>query len=223
MSNGKTNNDELLFQLPDYVTGKITDENLLLRIQSAINSDPEFKKEYESLADTFSTIKDLKFSHPPVHYFNNLVPQINEKITNQNVSKGISGFFKLSNLYKYALPAVSVIFLIVIITFSNKNDKDESMFSRYGDTISDIMKLDPESSYESIDDENEITLESAEDEEFAESGDASELIAIENSNILELYDENGDSDEDFFYYSDFETLSHTEQIELINTLSETKF
>ncbi|MFA5011009.1 MAG: hypothetical protein WC644_03550 [Ignavibacteria bacterium] len=223
MSNGISNNEELLFHLPDYVTGKITDDNLLLRIQSEINSNPEFKKEYESFTETYSTIKDLKFSSPPDHYFTNMVPKINEKIANQKESMGISGFFKLSYLYKYALPAVSVILLIVIITFSNKNNKDESMFSRYGDTISDIMKFDSESSYESIDDENDIALESAEDDEFSESGDASELIAIENANILELYDENGDSDEELFYYSDFETLSHIEQIELINTLSETKF
>ncbi len=223
MNNGISNNEELLFHLPDYVTGKITDENLLLRIQSEINSNPEFKKEYESLAETFSTIKDLKFSDPPEHYFTSMVPKINEKIANQKESKSISGFFKLSNLYKYALPAVSVVLLIVIITFSNKNNKDESMFSRYGDTISDIMKLDSESPYESIDDENDIAFDFAEDEEFAESGESSDLIAIDNSNILELYDENGDSDEEFFYYSDFETLSHTEQIELINTLSETKF
>ncbi len=223
MNNSNSNNEELLFNLPDYVAGKITDENLLLRIQSELNSNPEFKAEYDLLSETYSAVKDMKFSEPPVHYFTNLVPKINEKINKQKESKGIAGFFRLSNLVKYALPAVSVVLLIFIITFSNKNDKDESMFTRYSDTISEIMKIDSETSNESIDDETDTSLESTEEEEFTDSEDASELSGIENGNIIEFYDENGDSEDEYFYYSDFETLTQIEQNELINALSETKF
>lgn len=223
MSKFNSKNEELLFHLPDYVTGKITDENLILRIQSEINSNPEFKNEYDSLKDTFSKIKDLKFSDPPEHYFNNLIPEINDKIANQNVSKGISGFFKLSNLIKYAIPAVSVVLLIFIITFSNKNKKDESMFSRYGDTVGEIMKPDSESSGESADEEADTEIESSDEEELADVDAVNESANADNANIIEFFDENGDSDEDFFYYSDFETLTQVEQNELINTLSQTKF
>lgn len=223
MNNSNSNYEELLYNLPDYVAGKITDENLLLRIQSEINSNPEFKAEYDLLSETYSDVKDMKFSEPPVHYFTNLVPKINEKIIKQKESKGIAGFFRLSNLVKYALPAVSVVLLIFIITFSNKNDKDESMFTRYSDTISEIMKLDSETSNEFVDVETDTALESTEEEEFSDSDDASELPGIENENIIEFYDENGESEDEYFYYSDFETLSQIEQNELINTLSETKF
>ncbi|MFA7360640.1 MAG: hypothetical protein WC139_06345 [Candidatus Kapaibacterium sp.] len=223
MNNSNSNYEELLYNLPDYVAGKITDENLLLRIQSELNSNPEFKAEYDLLSETYSAVKDMKFSEPPVHYFTNLVPKINEKINKQKESKGIAGFFRLSNLVKYALPAVSVVLLIFVITFSNKNDKDESMFTRYSDTISEIMKLDSETSNVSVDVETDTALESTEEEGFTDSDDASELSGIENENIIELYDENGDSEDEYFYYSDFETLSQIEQNELINTLSETKF
>ena len=97
------------------------------------------------------------------------------------------------------------------------------MFTRYSDTISEIMKTDSETSNESVDDETDTALESTEEEEFSDSEDASELSGIENGNIIEFYDENGDSEDEYFYYSDFETLTQIEQNELINALSETKF
>lgn len=223
MNNINPNSEELLYNLPDYIAGSITDKELIDKIRNEININPEFKAEYELLSETFAEVNNLKFSEPPEHYFTNLVPNINEKILKQKESKGIARFFKLSNLVKYALPAVSVILLIFIVTYSNKNGKEENLFNQFGDTINEIMKNKSDSSEESFDSDKDAAMEIDAEDELTDSDESSDLQDIENGNIIEIYDENGDTDEDFFYYTDFETLSKIEQNEIINTLSETKF
>ena len=72
--------EELLFDLPDYISGKITDRSRISEIENQINSDSEFRSEYENLKLTFNTLENIKIDEPSDAFFNNLLPKIHQKI-----------------------------------------------------------------------------------------------------------------------------------------------
>ncbi len=240
MNNNFTNNENLLYNLPDYIAGKITDKNLIQRIKSEIDSNPDFKSEYELISETFSSVNNLKFSEPPEHYFSNLVPRINARIEKQNNKSPFLHFFRISNLLKYALPAISVVLIIVIINYSNKNKKDENMFIQSDHTINNIMNNKSDTTTDSINNlkkqleeesnketnENNLSTEVKEvnnPEKISTKNKQEKVTEENNSGILELFTESEETEEEYYYESDFSSLSQSEQNELLNKLSNTNF
>jgi hypothetical protein len=233
------NNEDLLYSLPDYITGKLNNEGIKHNIEEEIRINADFREEYELMKETYSSIKNLELSEPPAHYFTNLVPMINQRIESQNRIT-FSHIFKLANLFKYALPAVSVIVIIFIFTFSNKNNVNENMFVQTDNTITEIMKTQNDSTHEkneAVDnnkyeekDITENTLQSDSPQISKEKNKANidnSVIKIGNNsvNIEELFAETEETEiyDDYVYETEFSTLSGNEQTELINKLSKTKF
>jgi hypothetical protein len=233
--NKDNNIENLLYNLPDYVTGKLADEGLRIKITEEINSNTDFKKEYESMKEAYSSFKDLEFSEPPTHYFTNLVPLINQRIESDS-KFSISHIFRITNLLKYALPAVTVVCVIFIITFTNKSNKDENMFKQTDNTITEIMKQSFDSTFSNKEDIKDASPE----EEIAQNNNPVLQTRDNNTkqnnksvvktkqngvNIEELFTESDDAEEDdvFMYESEFSNLSSKEQTDIINKLSNAKF
>lgn len=236
----ETKNEELLYSLPDYISGKLNDKELRVKIEEEIGCNAEFRNEYELMKETYSSIKGLEFFQPPEHYFTNLVPRINKRIEN-GAKPLFSGIFRLANLFKYALPALSVIVLIFIFTFSNKSSKDNNIFVHTDDTINRIMnnKKDTLKSEERKDDavlteEKSYTENTSENTSLkvirekvtrTQNKAESEKTGSNNINIDALLSETEETYQydDYVYETDFNKLSGKEQTELINKLSNTKF
>ncbi|MCE1166369.1 MAG: hypothetical protein LWX07_13305 [Bacteroidetes bacterium] len=85
-------NEEYLYSLPDYVNGKLPDGPLKSGIEEMIKSDAVFRAEYESMLNTMKFVRNGSLVEPPEHYFNSLVPRINERIEagNTRASSSIS-------------------------------------------------------------------------------------------------------------------------------------
>ncbi|MFZ4592481.1 MAG: hypothetical protein ACOYN6_15880 [Ignavibacteria bacterium] len=232
------NNEDLLYSLPDYITGKLNDERIRHNIEEEIRINAGFREEYELMKETYSSIKDLEFSEPPAHYFTNMVPRINQRIES-NSGFSFAHMFRLANLFKYALPAVSVIVLIVIFTFSNKSSKNENMFVHTDDTITEIMRNNKDT-IKTI----EKTMESnaTEEKELTDNTTVNTSHKVNRekntnqtvktvtekpvaNNIESLFadTEQTENFDDYVYETDFSTLSGKEQADLINKLSNTKF
>jgi hypothetical protein len=233
------NNEDLLYSLPDYITGKLNDEGIKHNIEEEIRINADFREEYELMKETYSSIKDLELSEPPAHYFTNLVPMINQRIEKRNRFT-FAHIFRLANLFKYALPAVSVVVLIVIFTFSNKSNVSENMFVQTDNTISGIMQTQNDSTHGKnkvaeniLQEEKEITENIIQTvppqinkEKVRTARNNSETMNGNISiNIEELFTETEETEifDDYVYETEFSTLSGSEQSELINKLSKTKF
>lgn len=240
MNNNISNYEELLYNLPDYIEGKITDTDLIQKIEAEINLNPAFKSEFDLISSAIESVKGLKFSEPPDHYFSNLVPAINSRIENNKSDSTLFHFFRLSYLFKYALPALSVILVIIIINFSNKSNKDENMFVQSEKTINGIMNnnsdiktdstnnLKENNEMESNNENVESNVINKEKEinnsEIIKRKNKQETVSENNNiNLLELFTENEESEDDYYYESDFNTLSQSEQNEILNKLTKTNF
>ncbi|MCX6157847.1 MAG: hypothetical protein NTY74_07700 [Ignavibacteriae bacterium] len=232
------NNEDLLYSLPDYITGKLNDEGIRHNIEEEIRINAGFREEYELMKETFSSIKDLEFSEPPAHYFTNMVPRINQRI-GSNSGFTFAHIFRLANLFKYALPAVSVIVLIFIFTFSNKSSKNENMFVHTEDTITEIMKNNKDT-IKTI--EKTVESNATEEKELTDNTTVNTSHKVNRekntnqtvktvtekpvaNNIESLFadTEQTENFDDYVYETDFSTLSGKEQADLIKKLSNTKF
>ena len=236
--NKNINNEDLIYSLPDYITGKLNDEGIKFRIEEEIRNNNGFRQEYELLKETYSSLKNLEFSEPPSHYFNNLIPRLNQRIENES-KFSFAHLFRLANLFKYALPAVTVVCVIVLITFTNKSNKDENMFIQSDNTISDIMKgsLDTAMAVnteigDSALDENDAVDNTADNTTqvskvtyFKIADNSTFEISPNSANIEDLLTESEDADNDdaFMYENEFTNLSKTEQSDIINKLTKVNF
>lgn len=233
--NKDNNIENLLYNLPDFITGKLADEGIKIKIDEEIRNNDDFRKEYESMKETYSSFKDLEFSEPPALYFTNLVPLINQRIDSDS-KFSLSHIFRITNLLKYALPAVTVVCVIFIITFTNKSNKDENMFVQTDNTITEIMKTSFDSTISNKEDigdlsqEEEVTQNNNQvlqtRDNITKSNNKSVIQTKQNVvNIEELFTESDDAEEDdvFMYESEFGNLTSKEQTEIINKFSNAKF
>jgi len=236
--NKSINNEELIYSLPDYIAGKINDKGIQNKIEEEIRNNDGFRQEYELLKETYSSLKNLEFSEPPAHYFNNLIPRLNQRIENEN-KFSFAHLFRLANLFKYALPAVTVVCVILLITFTNKSNKDENMFIQSDNTITEIMKGSIDSTAavdtgtgDTVIEENDVNNNT--DYNTAQINKVQGIRKTYNNtvetspgsaNIEDLLTESDDNDNDdaFMYENEFTTLSKTEQSDIINKLAKENF
>jgi hypothetical protein len=119
--NKKYKNEELWENLPDYINNGIDDDELKEAIRIEIETNQDFKKEYDIISTTLKTVNNFSFSEPPENYFNSLLPRINEKIHKN--SETFSFLKNLSILWKFAIPVVTILsFFISYKTFFNSNE-----------------------------------------------------------------------------------------------------
>lgn len=116
----KYNKEDLAHSLPDYISNKIDDKDLIKEIESEIINNSEFKNEFDELKTTLSFLSTTTWESPQESYFNNLPVRINERITKES---SLESFWeKLSILWKILIPAIPVIILSIILfnNFTNK-------------------------------------------------------------------------------------------------------
>lgn len=118
----------LLFELPDFIEGKISDDILRSKIISMIDDDRDFRMEYELLKNSLSSIRQTEIESPGNEYFSNLTLKINKKIDESNITVGV--FEKLMALiinWKFAT-VFSVLLITVIFYKSGLINREGSKF-----------------------------------------------------------------------------------------------
>ncbi len=231
MGENKSNTgEELLFSLPDYINGKITDSSLKSEIESLIETDEEFRNEYIAMKNTFQFVAGSSLESPPEHYFTGLVPRINTRLENSASSKlSIHGIL---HLWRYVVPALTVILVIIIVSMPGKKQFEVSLSDSQNVTgttslTNDTLKVPvTESTVENVvsnTENNNTTTGST-------SVRTKKVSENEPDNILEGLSEFIDGeveqpvDADYYFdENEFGNLSPAEQNELIANLSKTKF
>jgi hypothetical protein len=120
----------LVHELPDYITGNIKDEQLNLKIRNEIDSNPDFRAEYESMKGTFSFLGETALSEPSPFYFNNMLPNISNKIDGLESGKEsiFSGWF--ANVLKFAIPALVLVIGYFLYTQFTSSDSTEEQLTK---------------------------------------------------------------------------------------------
>jgi len=242
--NKKFKIEELLENIPDYINGKIKDEELKNAINSEIITNPEFKNEFDSLNSTLKSINNFTFIEPPDYYFNNLLPQINEKI---NAESKLFNFKKnFSAIWKIALPvtAVLLIFIVYKTYFKNneyvKNTNNDSQIVLNNDFQEKIRNKDSISKNE----ENISSIESEETDENnniitnvtksyyskQEYTEKNKIINIEENNNVAIDISENTPDDDVFFSNEeepnieqeFDKLNSEEQNKILSEIKNSK-
>jgi hypothetical protein len=235
--------EELLENLPDFINGKIQDEELIIAINLEISADSDFKKEFDLLSSTLEGINSITFSEPPEFYFNNLLPEINEKIYAE--SKSSKFIKKFSTIWKLALP-VSAVLLIFIgyKTFFNNNEIINGINNDTQVVINNDFQNKIKNDDSALMPDDKIT--STEQENTKEAGDvineftksfysksniseySSKPGKEENNVTIDLSDNT--TDDDVFFSNDdepnieqeFEKLNPDEQNKILNEIKNSK-
>ncbi|KAA0211741.1 MAG: hypothetical protein OZ913_04305 [Ignavibacteriaceae bacterium] len=129
MKNG--NKENLIYDLPDYIEGKIDNPEKVILIESLIKNDSDFRKEYEELKNVLVFAHEVEFEPPGDFYFNNLLTNIRNKIDDQS-STGESTFWYSIKpfILKYALPVI-VIAIFSIFYFSGLFQNNTERFTEH--------------------------------------------------------------------------------------------
>lgn len=158
----------LVHELPDYITGNITDEQLNQRIRNEIDSNPEFRAEYESMKGTFSFLGETALSEPSPFYFNNMLPNISNRIDALESGKEsiFSGWFV--NVLKFAIPALVLVLGYFLYTQFTSSDSTEEQLTNDKNDNNEMIREQPDQSNDNLL-SNKDTLKENEEEIINES------------------------------------------------------
>ena len=124
--NNSDNSDELMYSLPDYITGELKDKSTISQIESRMKSDTSFRNEYDSLTSTLNFMKETELEKPSEIYFANLQANILSAVhkdterDSESFSENILA--KLLGYWKVLVPAVTVCLVIVIYSNMDTNN-----------------------------------------------------------------------------------------------------
>jgi anti-sigma-K factor RskA len=222
MNTNYKKSDKLIFSLPDYVTGNLTETDIREQIEERLKNDKSFYAEYLKIKETFEYIKDAEIDAAPENYFSSLLPRIHERIEVNSTRKSILRY--IIGSWKIAVPALTVILLILIF---NKSDKVENINGVPGiNHQAEIMSADS-----NVKEKTEvITNTGVEKTEINETAripvkqKSVNTVNTENVDILneQIFSET-ESEEEYYYEDEFLNMNESEQNELINNLKNTKF
>src|SRR5690606_41625304 len=104
-----------------------------------INNEPDFMTEYEDMKSSFTFLKDTSFSEPPGFYFNNLLPNINNRIDALEAKP--SGVFSgwLSNALKFVIPALILVLGYLLYTQFTGNVQIQILTEDKQDTKQEVV------------------------------------------------------------------------------------
>ncbi|HRI85747.1 MAG TPA: hypothetical protein PK536_09920, partial [Ignavibacteria bacterium] len=112
----------LMQSIPDFINDKISDSELSNAVGELIETDSQFKNEYEEVSKTLSFFEKSEFPEPPDNYFNNLPVRINERINPaSSVSENSVMFQNFSKAWKYIVPALTVILIALFFILRQEN------------------------------------------------------------------------------------------------------
>lgn len=106
--------DELLYSLPDYITGELDDEKIKEEIEAKLLVDSSFREEYDSLKSTMNFLQEAELEPPSEVYFANLQANILSKVRKENPSEKQSILGRLVGYWKVVVPALTVCVVLVI-------------------------------------------------------------------------------------------------------------
>lgn len=114
----------LIYELPDFIEGKISDEIIRNKIISLIKEDENFRMEYESLKNSIGSIRSTKINSPGNEYFANLTLKINKRIDEKIYPAGV--LEKLKGLFiNWKFATVFSVLLITVIFYKSGLIKNE--------------------------------------------------------------------------------------------------
>ncbi|MEO6694045.1 MAG: hypothetical protein ABIY50_12825 [Ignavibacteria bacterium] len=129
----KYNIEELKFNLPDYISNNISDNELSDAIENELKINPDLRKDLDELKNTFSFLETSEFAAPPVNYFSNLPVKINQRINTNEQPKGFLD--RLSLFWKILIPSIPAIIIICIILFNSLKDDSTEIMSGNRDPV----------------------------------------------------------------------------------------
>lgn len=106
--------DELLYSLPDYITGELDDGKIKEEIEAKLLVDSSFREEYDSLKSTMNFLQEAELEPPSEVYFANLQANILSKVRRGNPSEKQSILGRLVGYWKVVVPALTVCVVLVI-------------------------------------------------------------------------------------------------------------
>lgn len=92
--------DELLYSLPDYITGELNDDNVKEQIEAKLLTDSYFREEHDSLKSTMNFIRETELESPSEVYFANLQANILSKVHKEEAAEKPSVLAKLLGYWK---------------------------------------------------------------------------------------------------------------------------
>ena len=232
--------NKLIFELPDYIEGKIDNPGLEKKILNEINTNPEFRKEYEDLKNSFTFLENTELSEPPDHYFSTLLPKINAKLDKNRNTSEISIWEKIFSYWKFAIPLVPIVLIFMIFKFDifspeknlkvEENSNNVIIKEKTNDEIEenkDIAVVQEDSSDESVKTIKEKKYENTHDYTYEDNISSKETPESDNSSTLNKYlDETGtyyEDNADHTLEEDFNSLDKEQQDEIILKLKEADF
>ncbi len=115
----ETNNfDELMYSLPDYITGELNDDDVKAKIEAKLLADSSFREEYDSLKATMNFLTETELESPSEVYFANLQASILSKVHAKKEKRNESFLVRLAGYWKVFVPALTVCVVIVIYSRS---------------------------------------------------------------------------------------------------------
>lgn len=109
---------DLNHELPDYISGTLSNEKLRSDIEDRIGKDEAFRKEYESMRSAMNFLSSAELTSPDEVYFANLQSKILNKTS---ARESVPFYAKVLSYWKYLIPAVTVCIVILVYT-SNMNN-----------------------------------------------------------------------------------------------------
>jgi hypothetical protein len=110
------NLNELIKELPDYVMGRIKDENLIRDIQYQLKNNRDFEIEYNRIKDIVAALNVSQPLDVPENYFVNLSADINRKIDDTAIRSAGSPLYRFLFNKKFAVwSAVAAVIVFVAL------------------------------------------------------------------------------------------------------------
>jgi len=112
--------DDLRYNLPDYITGDLNDDIIKGKIEARLLTDSAFREEYDSLKSTMNFLEAAELEAPSEVYFANLQANIISKVQKPELAEKQSILEKLLGYWKIVVPALTV--CVVIIIYSRNSE-----------------------------------------------------------------------------------------------------
>jgi len=241
MNTKDTNNnfDELLYSLPDYITGELKDTALISQIEAKIKSDDSFRKEYDSLTSTLNFMRETELEAPSEVYFANLQANILSKVHNEKKSESISENFlaKLVGYWKVLVPAVTVCIAIIVYSNMNTNELNVTKENKPVTTVTDEkgkvnapetagnnIIASTDTSVQTDNTQTDVTLKTTPNDAVDNNSSSSLSTLLNTEEQTEDSDNNlffGSSNDELQTQDEYEDLTPEEQMEILNNLKNT--
>lgn len=123
----KINMDDIKYLIPDYITGKLNDEDRV-RVENALSRSVELKNFYDEMRSVFTLADSVIFEEPSPQYWSNVLPRIHERIQKKEKVPLFLGFKNpLGTVLKVLVPVAAVIIIVVIYMITNVNKESQNI------------------------------------------------------------------------------------------------